>query len=36
MSALCHHLKNAGDPPPRTNGCEECLRWCYADEAGVE
>ncbi len=23
---ICDHLEHAGDPPPRTKGCEECLR----------
>ena len=33
MAEVCEHLKNAGDAPARTAGCEECLA---AGETWVE
>ena len=25
MDAICEHLKTAGDPKPKSEGCEECI-----------
>ncbi|MBU8895654.1 hypothetical protein DRW03_20185 [Corallococcus sp. H22C18031201] len=26
MAEMCEHILQAGDPEPRTEGCEECLK----------
>lgn len=26
MAETCEHLRSPGDAPPRSDGCEECLR----------